>query len=300
MQHEILKQLNVTDAPLLGEGIEAWVYQLPENKVVRMYKSEASFEQVKKMQNFYDSLNSSDVAFALPKTLSVHEYKGTMYTIDRQLLGTPLRLQLISGDKQSLLKAYIHIAEEEIASLHAPYDYFGEILADTPLRRSSWPAFLQAKIQQAYKSAEALFDVDVSEIKRILDFFVTESNLVSDVTRARLVHGDFNASNVLCNDGNITALADFGDLTLAGDPRMDIASGIIGFMEEEDSMRKSDGEFLLSYLIATQGSSIRRIIHLYRLYYAVVFASYCKESDPRTYAWCLRTFKEHLTTTYTY
>jgi len=300
MQHEILEQLNTRNAVLLGEGIEACVYQLPESKVVRIYKNKAAYKQVKKMQDFYDSLNISAVAFSLPKILSIHEYNDTVYTIDNQLTGTPLRLQLTSGNKQTLLKSYIHITEEEIASLHVPYSYFGEILANKPLRCSTWPAFLQTKTQQAYKSAAMLFDADVPEIKHILEFFTAESNLVDDVTQARLVHGDFNASNVLFNNGIITAVTDFGELTIAGDPRMDIASGIIGFMEEEDGMRKSDGDFLLSYLISKYGPSTRRVIHLYRLYYAIVFASYCKEGDPRTYAWCLRTFKEHLTNSYIY
>jgi len=300
MQHEILKHINAEDAPFLGEGIETWVYQLPNEQVVRIYKNKAALEQLEKLKKFYDSLSTSSVSFAVPHIVSLDVYNGIIYTIDQQLEGEPLRKQLTSGSVEPLLKAYIHIAEESIASLHAAYDYFGEILASQPLRCSSWPDFLQTKTQRAYESAKALLDTDAPEIEQILAFIVTESSLVQDVGQGYLVHGDFNASNVLSKNGAITALADFGDLTIAGDPRMDIASGIIGFMEEEDGMRKSDGEFLLDYLTKKYGTSMRSIIHLYRLYYAVIFASYCKETDPRTYAWCLRTFKEHLTDTYRY
>ncbi len=300
MQYKILKHINAEQAPLLGEGIEAWVYQLSDNKVVRIYKSDTAFEQVKKLKDFYDSLDTSVVTFTVPRTMSISTYKGVLYTIDRQLQGVPLRTVLTTNNRRSLLETYIHLAESDITSLHAPYEYFGDILAPNPLRCSSWPEFLRTKTQSAYKTATELFKTDVPGIEKILDSITTESNFVSNVTTAKLVHGDFNASNVLATHSGVTALTDFGDLTLAGDPCMDIASGIIGFMEEEDGMKKTDGEFLLQHLEATYGLTIRRVIHLYRLYYAVCFASYCKESDPRTYDWCLRTFKEHLADDYAY
>lgn len=300
MRYEILKHINAEQAPLLGEGIEAWVYQLPNNKTVRIYKSDTAFEQVKKLKDFYDSLDTSAATFTVPYSMSVNTYKGVVYTIDRQLQGAPLRTMLTADNRQSLLEAYIHLAESGIASLHAPYNYFGDILASNPLRCLSWPEFLRAKIQVAYKTATELFKADVPNIEKILDFINTESSFVSNITTAKLVHGDFNASNVLATANGITALTDFGDLTLAGDPRMDITSGIIGFMEEEDGMKKADGEFLLHHLETIYGPVIRQVIHLYRLYYAIHFASYCKESDPRTYNWCLQTFREHLADDYSY
>jgi len=300
MQHEILKQIEAQNARLLGEGIEAWVYELSDVHVVRIYKSTVVLEHIQNLKQFYDSLDTSAVSFAIPQIDSINKYNDTVYTIERQLKGKSLREQLVSGNAESLLKKYLQVAEKKIALLHTPYDYFGEVLSSQPLRSSSWPDFLQAKTQRAFQTAAALFKTDVPGIEQILHFIASESALVANVTHAKLVHGDFNASNVLSDSGDITALTDFGDLTLAGDPRMDIASGIIGFMEKEDGMRRSDGEFLLAYLRAKYGTTIQPVIHLYRMYYAVCFASYCKESDPRTYAWCLRTFAEHLTGQYDY
>jgi aminoglycoside phosphotransferase (APT) family kinase protein len=302
MQQTILRNLNIQNARLLGEGIEAWIYALDRNRVVRIYKcyTPQLRAELTKLQAFYDSLHFQKVGFALPKILSIQEIDGILFTIDRRLTGIQLGRALAEQtprQAQQFLQSYITLAND-IAKLHEPFPYFGEILQENPLRQATWPEFIIQKTVLSYQTAKTQLDHDAPGLEEILAYIKHEvANLNPS---AQLVHGDFNAMNVLVDHGALQALADFSSLTLAGDPRMDLASAVIGFLEGEDGMRKEDGEFIMTLLVDNYGDEIRHLIHLYRMYYALVFASYCKETDPRTYAWALRTFTEHLTNTYHY
>jgi len=304
MQQTVLHSLQVADARLLGEGIEAWIYELSPDRVVRIYKRAAPGlrTQLAGLQAFYDSLAVTNVGFAVPKLLSIGEVDDVLYTIDRQLKGEQLGRVLAGltpGQAQPLLQAYLALADD-ISKLHRPFSYFGEILQENPLRCASWPEFITQKTTASYLAAKAQLDHDAPGLPAVISYIKNKVGEVAADAPPLLVHGDFNAMNVLADHGTLQALVDFGSLTLAGDPRMDLASGVIGFLEAEDGMRKEDGDFIMRQLTQKHGTEVRDIIHLYRMYYAVVFAASCKESDPRTYAWALRTFKEHLADSYQY
>jgi aminoglycoside phosphotransferase (APT) family kinase protein len=156
------------------------------------------------------------------------------------------------------------------------------------------------KTNRAYQVYQAGFDQEVPGMQHILDFIRDEVVAVADISQALLVHGDFNAANVLITDNVVSAVADFNDLMVAGDPLMDFTSSIIGFLEAEDGLLPEDGQFLLEQIVAQSRPDSKRAIHLYRLYYALVFGSSCKDNDPRTYAWSIKTLREHAAGSYRY
>ncbi len=305
VRDEILEKTGASHDNLLGEGVEAEVYAIDDDTVVRIYKHnpETRTKELTLLENFYATLHDDAVSFKVPHIYSVSKHESIVYTIDRRLRGTALGDILATlplQQRQAALEQYLSVSEN-IHLLREPYDYFGEVLAAQPVRKDTWRDFLNERVQQDYQHARELFDKDVSDMSAIVDFFRAESELVAGIKKAYLVHGDFNAMNVLAdNHGMIEGVVDFNALTLAGDPRMDLASGIIGFMEGEDGLRREDGNFLLSKMIEKHGENIKRVIHLYRLYYAIHFASYCKETDPRTYEWSIRTLNEHIAGTYHY
>jgi aminoglycoside phosphotransferase (APT) family kinase protein len=305
IRDKILERLNIKHPVLIGEGVEAWVYALDDDRVMRICKQGGHVvrEGLMKMRDFYDALDSSEEGIALPKTFSVNELDGVIYAIDQRLKGEQLAKLLVIFPEEEchrMLKSYLDVVSH-ISGFHSSFDFFGEVLSPRPLRCESWAEFINTKVRQSYDSAAVLFDQEVSDMQAILAFIKEELSLVADVTTPVLVHGDYNAMNVLADSsGKISALTDFGTLTLGGDPRMDLTSGVIGFLEAEDGLRPEDGKFLMECIVDQYGEGILRITHLYRVYYAICFASYCKETDPRTYAWSMRTLREHLDGSYLY
>jgi|GEM_PF-2134727 len=303
----LFTKLGIAQPQLLGEGVEARIYALNDQQVVRIYKqhSRAAKQDLIKLQQFYALLSADDADFAVPHIYKIAEQGDILYSIDRRLSGAPLGKQLGAYSPkaaQPLLQKYLQTADA-IASLCPPFTSFGEILGQQPVQTTSWPDFLVQKTGQAYATAKTIFDEEITaaNMAAVLQFIASEAQAVAAIPTPLLVHGDFNAMNVLAlPDGTITAVSDFNDQSVAGDPRMDLASGVIGFLEGEDGMRPADGAFLVAELQRTHGPDIQRAIHLYRVYYAIIFASFCKTSDPRTFAWSIRSLRQHLDGTYTY
>jgi aminoglycoside phosphotransferase (APT) family kinase protein len=306
MDQSILQHFKTPNAKLLGKGMEARVYALDEGRVLRIYRSqtdESSPTALARLKQFYDTLSDASVPFEIPKIYSIEHVADTPCTIDKRVYGTELgkALKTLEGDgRKKALLSYIQTAEK-LCKLRPPYDYFGDVLIKKPLRTDSWPAYLRAKTEHDYHSAQSMFDREVPRMATIMDFIKNEIEIVSDVTTSSLVHGDYYVLNVLIdNDQTVSSVMDFNALVRAGDPRMDIASALIFFFEGDDQSRPGDVDVMLAYLTQKYGPVINRIIHLYRLYYAILFASFCGDNDPATFKWSIRTLKEHLAGDYAY
>ncbi|HEX8762940.1 MAG TPA: aminoglycoside phosphotransferase family protein [Candidatus Saccharimonadales bacterium] len=295
----VLRQHGVPSAQLLGEGVEALVYELDADRVIRFYKqrTDALYQQLLQLRDFYDALDADAAGLRVPKVLEVYDEGDYIFTIDQRLpdkqLGRVLAA-LPESQAWQLLEDYLFTASR-VSKLHRPFSYYGEVLGINPVRTDTWPTFISQKVASAYALAQSQFDQAVGDMASILTFIEKEVQSVAAGIRPLLVHGDFNAMNTLL-DGRqrIFAVADFGSLTLAGDPRMDLACGIFGFMNAEDGMLPEHGRFLLDKMRHQHGEDIIRAVHVYRLYYAIVFASTCKESDPRTYKWSMGSLRSHL------
>lgn len=293
------------DLPLLGEGVEASVYALNDDQVLRLYKpgGDASLEHLRQLQLFYQSLDESQVPFTVPDVQEAGTESGTLYTIDRRVYGQNMNEALASAEgplRQQILHSYIQAAGQ-IQKLHPPYDFYGEVLSANPIRVGSWPAYILRRLTTDYQTARKLLDEQVPKMPEILAFLRHEVDIVSDTNQSLLVHGDYYVLNVTIDtSGNINGVLDFNDLTLAGDPRMDLASSLIFLLEGDGNARLEDGATLLRQCTETYGDSFRRILHLYRLYYAIHFASYCKDNDSTTFAWCIRSLQEHTDGSYKY
>ncbi len=103
------------------------------------------------------------------------------------------------------------------------------------------------------------------EAATVLEFMLGQLSLFDDVDQAKLVHGDYYVSNVLINDGKVSAVLDFNELMLAGDPRMDLASAIIFIGDHGDGSRDHDRSFLISKLEDKYGKNMKAIFHFYKI-----------------------------------
>lgn len=302
---DLLRQYGISpeDNPL-GEGVEAVVYPYGDDKVIRVYKKsdKTVLEAITKAKRFYDDLDDSRVSFKVPKILSVHNDKDITYSIDERLQGIELSVvfeTLSTSEKSKILHDYIQAAEQ-VCTLTEPYGYYGEVLSSDPIRTFSWTDFLSIKLQTSYEKGRRVVEQEFPGYKATVDNLNDQLGLVSGVKRAQLVHGDYYVGNVLVSDEVVSAVIDFNNLTLAGDPRMDIASAIIFLGDGGTGKRDSERLALIDGLAKKQGETIREIIHFYKMYYAVIFAASAKDSDPATYRWAITAMGEHVSGVWKY
>lgn len=147
-------------------------------------------------------------------------------------------------------------------------------------------------MQLAYEKGQETLGEDVPKIQQVMDFMDDQLTLFDDVNEANLVHGDFYVPNVLVEDGEVSAVLDFNDLTLAGDYRMDVASAIIFLGDKGTGARDDEREILINEMVAQHGEGVKAVIRFYKLYYALVFGSYAKATDPDTYKWAINTLNQ--------
>lgn len=103
-----------------------------------------------------------------------------------------------------------------------------------------------------------------------------------------LVHGDFFPSNLLVDDQNhISALLDFGWMTLHGDPRYDLATGWV-FFDLYDELKRNVRARLGPVVRAVVSEGEMGILYRYILLYSIFTANvYAYEGGERHYQWCV-------------
>lgn len=185
---------------------------------------------------------------------------------------------------------------------HLPGEPFGELLAPTPLRTATWPAFLRCKIATALRAAapHLATDAGAARVRAAERYLERELPAVGDVTTGRLVHGDDFAENVFVTPSGgatravggwaVSGVTNFSDLTLAGDPCLDVASAVL-FVEELRDYGPEDTRVLSDAAVAHYGPAIEGIFYLYRLYYSVLFA--VDRHVTGTYRWCVENIRRH-------
>jgi len=104
----------------------------------------------------------------------------------------------------------------------------------------------------------------------------------------RLIHGDFFPGNLLINeDYHITALLDFGLLTMYGDYLFDMATGWV-FFDMYDELKVQAGERYLAMLLDRLGENVRGRLYRYVLIYSILSANtYSSDCTDRHYHWCV-------------
>jgi hypothetical protein len=275
MHTQVLQHFGITPAALLGKGGESTVYALDPTRVLRIYAPGASLDYIQARANFYAQLAAHHPPFAIPRILDhgiVDQYR---YTIDQRMRG---------------LTSYLDLSAQ-IGTIEFPDAPFGEmLLPHQPLQRDTWPQFLCDRVQQTLDTSRSDLEQDVPQLDRLLAEFRARVLQVLSLETKALVHGDYFPGNVFIDDTlTIYGVGDFGYSTLVGDPRMDVAGAVI-FLEVVSGYQEADTQLLLQHLQAQSGAFSLEVIDLYRLYYSLYF-SFCKDSDPALYAWCIQNLK---------
>lgn len=308
MTDAVLQRFGVRREDQIGHGGDATVYALGGDRLLRVLHSSRS--PVAQIASFYDELAGQDPGFALPRVVEYGEIDGTAYSIDRLIAGRPLidvRPELSGERRRQALDAYLDGAEA-MGRLRVERPFYGEILAETPVQRSTWTDFLLDRSDAALAPSGGYLADDVPDLEEVVAAVRRRIAGLPEVPERRLVHGDYFPGNVMIGDDlAISGVIDFGTLTVIGDPAMDVASAIIfawampvqSSPESEVAPKAVDSDdvaYLTRRAIQARGEGFIDLIRTYREYYALRLAPYAKRDDPRLYAWCVRSLRGAVTT----
>ncbi|MES9685907.1 hypothetical protein ABWK22_23980, partial [Gottfriedia acidiceleris] len=96
-----MNKYNISEANFLGKGQEAEVYSYDQKRVLKLYKPTA-YSKLEILKQFYESMNSSDANFELPKIHEIIKEKDVVLTIEKRIEGKNIQKDLSNYDEQVL------------------------------------------------------------------------------------------------------------------------------------------------------------------------------------------------------
>ena len=289
----ILEQYGVSPDAKLSGGMEAEVYACGPETVLKLYPGTARLADLLILQRFYDTLERERLPYALPRIHSVAEHGPVLVTLEQRLPGVRLSTLLpgLGPDGLDEMMQRTLWAALALATLPIPPDLDRYKLFD-PDRISQradgdWHQFLGHALQHKLAQVGSHLSHDVSA-------FESKAERLGSLLEApykgelRLIHGDFFPGNLLVDDeGQITALLDFGLFTMVGDPLFEVATGWVLF-DMYDELRAHVRERYLSLILDRLGENVRSRLYRYVLVYSILSANtYSPTCSDGHYRWCV-------------
>jgi aminoglycoside phosphotransferase (APT) family kinase protein len=230
-RNHILQKYQVAPEAWLSSGMEAEVYAYGPDAVLKLYAGAASHADLLTLQAFYNALDRQHVPYALPRIHTIAQEDHFLITIEQRLAGTRLSTMLptlTTSQLDTVMQRYLSAALA-VSSIQAPptWNRYKLFDPDRLSERSNgdWHQFLVRYLRHKLAQVSPYLSRDVP-------LFATKVQQISTVLdqpyrgNYRLIHGDFFPGNLLVNaDHEITALLDFGLLTMVGDHLFDLATG---------------------------------------------------------------------------
>ncbi len=292
-KNDILEKYQVAPTAWLGTGMEAEVYAYGPGKVLKLYAGTTSLTHLTTLQHFYDTLDRQLVPYALPRIYALVQ-EGTFHiTIEQRLDGTRMSNVLTSLTAQQLdetMQRYL-AAACALSAIQAPSSIERYKLFDpdgiNQRTHGDWHQFLACYLTLKLDQVIPYIARDVWQLRPKVQHLY--SILAQPyVGSYRLIHGDFFPGNLLINhDAQITALLDFGVLTMYGDYLFDIATSWV-FFDMYDDLKVNARQRYLSVILSTLGEQVRGILYRYVLIYSILSANtYSPNCTDGHYHWCI-------------
>lgn len=286
----ILKKYNKSEADFLGKGQEAEVYSYDHGRVLKLYKATA-YPKLNILKQFYESMDSSDVDFELPKIHDIIKEKEVVLTIEKRIEGRNIQKDLSKYDDvelDSFFENYLStILSIQTIKLENRFDGI-KLLSDYEIESKDWFDFIKQSLLKKNIEVQSYLKKDVLDyevkLNRLLEAFSVKYE-----GKYALVHGDYYPSNLLVNkEGRINGVIDFGLMTLYGDPLFDVALSWILF-DLYDELGEIKLNKYLNKVVNKLGEKNRGTIHLYILFYSIYSANFFSENcSDGHYQWSVR------------
>lgn len=290
---DILRKYDVSPDARLSSGMEAEVYACGPNAVLKIYPGTLGLADLLTLRDFYDSINRQLVPYALPRIDWVAQEGHLLVTIEKRLAGTRMSTvlpTLTAGQLDEMMQRYL-TAALAVSRIQVPptFDRYKLFDPDHISQRADgdWHQFLVRFITHKLAQVTPYLSRDVPQFTARMQqlYAVLDQPYRSDY---RLVHGDFCPGNLLIDDHHqITALLDFGLLTMVGDPLFDIATGWV-FLDMYDELKLRIHDRYLAILLERLGEAVRGKLCRYVLIYSILSANtYSPTCTDGHYRWCV-------------
>lgn len=273
--------------------MEGHVFDIGDEKVAKVWYSRKPVE-ITQLRTFYEILNGLHLPFGAPFITEVQDLCGTTVSIERALPGTPMK-DLVSDDEKvpprfatdAVISVLTALRDNPVRDVRC----FLPILGIDPSDKAESDGYPRVLLEVASRKVERYGD----QLRRsVRDFDWVHERTVERVSHRsgsglHVIHGDLCPPNILLSpDLKVTAVVDWGFLSLFGDPSLDasIACGIYNMYGEHH--REID-DVLMSECVNRMGYD-RHTLLVYRALYAMLTSnSYSEDGSDGHYAWCVNT-----------
>jgi aminoglycoside phosphotransferase (APT) family kinase protein len=211
----------------LGAGVEGAVFQLGNGAVAKVRNSRPTVE-IDRLASFYGAVARAGLPFLRPAIHEVGRLSDAVYSIERQLPGGPL-FPAHTGQSPQLDLRRLQSVVDALAALAAvtPSDEMKLLpILDEPdplWREGGFNDALAQLVRRRIERSVAQMRIAVPTIEG-LAATLAGSLAAMDVGSDGLIHGDLIPANILVDDdGNVTAVLDFGFFSTVGAPAFDAA-----------------------------------------------------------------------------
>lgn len=270
-------RFGVAPDALLGHGVEAWVYALDDERVLKVLDEGTSTADALRRVTLVEELALSKPVYRLPEVLEVGEFEGRTYVIERRLSGRTMLEELgrIEGAaRERLIEAYLETSAS-LGDLRLPaHSGFGDLIGDDPIVAPTWRAYLvERAVRNLTRSTPELGNVDPVEV----------ANGLPDASTPSFVHLDAFPGNFLTDGVRVTAVLDIGASSLAGDRRLDPIASTVYLSDPHltPTARAHDVEVAEAWL-RTEG--LAEWLEPGRRWLAAYWSF--EVDNPKTIAWC--------------
>jgi aminoglycoside phosphotransferase (APT) family kinase protein len=233
----VLAAFGIDETALLGAGGEASVFALDEHRVLRVLHAALPDHVLDGRRALLDAIAGGDLA--VPEVLEHLEVAGRTVVVERRLPGRNA-LEVLGEpgtDRAALVRDHLDVVAR-IAELPCPTDSFGELWGDFALGAGSFRAWAVARLGASLRIGGATYrHLDPTRLTDDLVDALAEPEPASP----RLVHLDAFLGNLLADGGRISAVLDFGPMTIGGPRDLDPAVAI-AYLAPEITPTATDGD----------------------------------------------------------
>jgi Ser/Thr protein kinase RdoA (MazF antagonist) len=290
---QILGQYGVSPDAKLDGGMQAEVYACGPETVLKLYAGTTRLADLLVLQRFYDALDRECLPYSLPRIHSVAKHGPILVTLEQRLPGVRLSTLLPGLGPEQLDEVMQRTLNAALAlgtvPIPAGLDRYKLFDPDGISQRADgdWHHFLGRAIECKLAQVGFYLSRDVSafatKIQRLRSLL--QMPYAGELS---LIHGDFFPGNLLVDrERQITALLDFGLLTMVGDYLFDLATGWV-FFDMYDQLRANVRARYLALILDLLGEGVREKLYRYVLLYSILSANtYSPTCSDGHYRWCV-------------